>query len=264
MADSDKIVAYYEQGVERDRLLRGAGRLELARTQEILRRHLPPPPASVLDVGGAVGVYAEWLASEGYAVHLVDLVPDHVERARSRGGFTATVGDARALPAAEASFDAVLLFGPLYHLLDPGGRVLALREAARVSRGLVAAAYISRWAPMLDGLQQGWIYDEVRAARVEEVIGDGRVRLPDDVGAGFGAIGYFHRPDEIRDEVAAAGFELVDLVGVEGPGCWLADIDARWEDPDARHIIMRMARVVEREPALMCMSQHLLAVARAR
>lgn len=67
---NDEIVAHYAQGVERDRLSTW-GRLEAARTTELLERFLPAPPAGVLDVGGAEGVYALPLAAAGCSVHLI-------------------------------------------------------------------------------------------------------------------------------------------------------------------------------------------------
>ena len=51
------IRVHYEQGQERERLIRDGGTLELVRTQKLLRRYLPPPPATVLDVGGGPGTY---------------------------------------------------------------------------------------------------------------------------------------------------------------------------------------------------------------
>src|SRR5215831_1634076 len=54
------VIAYYDHGDEHDRLTPGGGTLEFLRTKELLTRFLPPPPASVLDVGGATGVYASW------------------------------------------------------------------------------------------------------------------------------------------------------------------------------------------------------------
>src|SRR5207247_3857740 len=71
----EHVRAYYEGGVELDRLGQGYSRIEFARTKELLDRHLPPAPATVLDVGGGPGVYAEWLAERGYRVHLVDGSP---------------------------------------------------------------------------------------------------------------------------------------------------------------------------------------------
>jgi|SRR5687767_7293705 len=69
------VVAYYARGLERDRLASGHGALELARTQALLERFLPAPPAVVADVGGGPGRYAVWLAERGYRVHLVEAEP---------------------------------------------------------------------------------------------------------------------------------------------------------------------------------------------
>ncbi|HLK56129.1 MAG TPA: hypothetical protein VKU00_06180, partial [Chthonomonadaceae bacterium] len=76
-----EIVGHYNEGREQQRLASGIGRLEYARTQELLQRCLPPPPATVLDIGGGAGVYSFWLAELGYSVHLVDAMPLHIEQA---------------------------------------------------------------------------------------------------------------------------------------------------------------------------------------
>ena len=62
---------HYEATQEEGRLSQGPGQIELARAQEVLRRHLPPPPADVLDVGGGTGVHASWLAADGYRVRII-------------------------------------------------------------------------------------------------------------------------------------------------------------------------------------------------
>src|SRR6185503_9428583 len=118
MAVTRELLAYYEQDREHGRLREGRGRLEFWRTQDVLRRTLPPPPARVLDVGGGTGVHAEWLAADGYDVELIDPIPLHVRRASELAGVSARVGDARDLPVPDAGADAVLLLGPLYHLAD--------------------------------------------------------------------------------------------------------------------------------------------------
>ena len=59
---------YVDDFREDERLrLRAHGVLERVRTQELLARFLPPPPATVLDVGGGTGVQADWLAQRGYS-----------------------------------------------------------------------------------------------------------------------------------------------------------------------------------------------------
>ena len=67
--------AHYAAEVELDRLSQGTGQLEFVRSQEILSRYLPTPPAVIFDVGGGPGRYAYWLAGQGYLVHLIDGVP---------------------------------------------------------------------------------------------------------------------------------------------------------------------------------------------
>src|SRR5437868_5547505 len=127
---SVEMEAYYAAGREADRLCHGYSRLERERTQELVRRYLPPPPAVVLDVGGGAGAYAYWLAGLGYTVHLVDAMPLHVEQAEQAARehplsplASIRVGDARRLDQPTGSADAVLLLGPLYHLTDRADRV---------------------------------------------------------------------------------------------------------------------------------------------
>jgi ubiquinone/menaquinone biosynthesis C-methylase UbiE len=169
---SERLLEHYASFDEPGRLDRGGGLLEEARTRELLSRFLPAG-ASVLDVGGGDGRYAEWLARRGHAVSLVDVVPRHVDLARGRAGdpplFEAELGDARTLRFADGSVDAAILFGPLYHLVERDDRLLALREARRVCRagGVVCAAVISRLAPALDGILNGWIVDDFNFQTVQ-------------------------------------------------------------------------------------------------
>jgi ubiquinone/menaquinone biosynthesis C-methylase UbiE len=135
------IESHYGTGYERTRLFPGGTpSLGFVRSMELLERLLPLPPAELLDVGGGPGAYAAPLARRGYRVHLVDPVPLHVEQARQVAGsdpaaaFTAASGDARELAEPDESHDAVLLFGPLYHLTGEADRRQALNEARRVLR----------------------------------------------------------------------------------------------------------------------------------
>ena len=185
------IESHYGTGYERTRLFPGGTpSLEFVRSLELLDRLLPAPPARVLDVGGGPGTYAAPLAQRGYQVHLVDPVALHVEQARKTAGrepattFTATLGDARELPAADGSQDAVLLFGPLYHLTEGADRQRALAEAIRVLRpgGRLLAMAVCRYASLLDGLYAGWLDDPVFAPIVNRDLADGQHRNPDPVG----------------------------------------------------------------------------------
>jgi SAM-dependent methyltransferase len=265
----DDVLAHYAAGSERDRLTRGAGRLEALRTRELLQRWLPPAPALVLDVGGGPGRYALGLAEAGYDVRLTDPVPLHVAQARAdsaaapRPLVSADEGDARELPFDDGSADAVLLLGPLYHLPDRADRLRALAEAVRVLRpgGVAVVAAISRWASTADGIVAGYLRDPRFADLVADDVATGVHRNPDGR-PGWFTTAYFHRPEELADEVAGAGLHPDGPVAVEGLA-WLApDVDALLDEPGLRDRVLDAIRRTEREPALLGASAHLLVAGR--
>jgi len=255
---------HYALGEEADRLSRsGAGRLEFERTQEIVLRHLPEPPATVADIGGGPGRYSLWLASLGYAMVHRDLVSSHVDQVRAAGGpaIESAVADARSLDLADASVDAVLLLGPLYHLTRRADRVQALREAARIVRpgGPVFAAAISRWAARLDGILSQRLY--LKYPHMAGMVGEvERTGVLPPLGPGS-FCGFTHRPGQLRAEVVASGLEVSDLVAVEGAAYLLGDLDARMADEDDWAVVLQTARAHERVPELMGLGSHFIATA---
>ena len=266
---ASEILDYYGEGNEEQRLTASLGRLERIRTWEIIERHIPPAPSRLLDVGGGTGVYALPLAGRGYRVHLIDPVPLHVERARTQSGasdtplVSAEVGDARNLNVPDATFDVVLLFGPLYHLTDRCERVSALAEARRVlvPGGLLLSAYISRFASACDGIQEGALRDATFATIVDRDLTYGIHQNPTNRPAWF-TTAYFHRPEEIRPEIEEAGLRFDNVIAVEGPGWMNQDLDVWLDDGAARERLLHVLRRLETEPSLIGASAHLIAVAR--
>jgi len=265
-----RIVGFYAEADEASRLRTGWFKLEQARTQELILRHLPPAPATIIDAGGASGVYACWLAARGYRVHLLDPAPKHVEQARAASAqqpdnplASAEVGDARHLPHADSSADAVLLLGPLYHLVEKEDRLACLREAFRVLRpgSFVWGAGISRFASLFDSLSTGFFSDPVFAPLLARDLEDGQHRNPTDNLLYF-TDAFFHRPGELSREFLSAGFQIVEVAAIEGPG-WLArDFDRLWNDPVQRERLLAVVRKVEREPSVLGASSHIMAIGR--
>jgi hypothetical protein len=81
------IARYSREAPKERRLAQGPSLLEALRTRELIERHAPAAPATVLDIGGAAGAYAFWLAEGGYTVHLLDPVSRLVAK-RSDGAPT--------------------------------------------------------------------------------------------------------------------------------------------------------------------------------
>ncbi|HEY7147473.1 MAG TPA: class I SAM-dependent methyltransferase [Streptosporangiaceae bacterium] len=255
-----EVLAHYAEGREHDRLT-GRPSLELVRTQVLLERYLPAPPARVLDVGGGSGVHASWLAGRGYQVHLVDPVPLHLEQAASASGFSVARGDARNLAEADSSYDAVLLLGPLYHLTERPGRLRALAEASRVVRpgGVVAAAAISRYASTFDGFFAGFADRPGFPGALAQTLSTGQHRNPRRDPDLF-TTAYFHTRDDLAQEVGESGLRLTAVLPVEGPLHWAPGIRDRLADPAGRQLILDVLARVEQDPAMAGATAHLLAV----
>ncbi|MER5202448.1 methyltransferase domain-containing protein [Streptomyces sp. NPDC002825] len=254
MALLPDITAFYDAGDEAGRLVSGRtiGTVELVRTQELLRAHLPPLPASVLDVGGGPGVHARWLTDGGFQVLVVDPVDKHVHQAR-RQGLAALVGDARQLEQADGSFDAVLMLGPLYHLPDRTGRARAWREARRVVKpgGLVAAAALNRYAKLLD----------LNSPRALDIATTGLHVRRD------GPTTYYHDPSELCAEARQAGLDAMAVYGLHGPAYEALKAEERRTGrmdlgAKALETALATARFADGHPELVVSSLHLLAVAR--
>ncbi len=267
---SQDIIDYYGKAFDEDGRVRTVARFEYARTKEIIGRYLTAGPLTVLDVAGATGPYAFWLAQMGHRVHLRDLVPRHVEAAREKSRQLAIpleslqAGDARSLPFPDGFADLVLLMGPLYHLQERADRVRTIAESARVVKkgGHVICAAISRFASLISGFQLKLLDDPRFEAIVERDLRDGRHENPAPDKDYF-TTAYFHPPAELREEIVDAGLACEKLIGVEGPVGLMSELDGWIDRNDAYYErALRYMKRVEEEESLLGASYHLLAVAR--
>jgi len=160
-----------------------------------LLEHLPPAPATILDVGGGAGNQSFPLAQAGYDVTLLDSSPAMLEKARER--YERLPADARTrvsfiegdgVRATDAvagkTYDAVLCHGVLGYLddpepmvaqlcacVEPGGIVSIMTGNA--ATGAVRPALEGRWEDALNSFD----------ARTEVgVLGlPGRADTPDEI-----------------------------------------------------------------------------------
>jgi S-adenosylmethionine-dependent methyltransferase len=198
-------------------------RTEFTVTLRALTGHLPPPPARVLDCGGGPGRYAIELAHRGYEVTLLDLSAKCLQLAREKAaeaGVTlagyehGTATDLARFP--DETFDAVLLLGPLYHLLAEADRRQALVEARRVlkSGGLLFAAFISRYAVLRWAAAHEPTWPLENPELVASILTTGVLPPPEAGGHAF--VAHLARPTEIVPLCRSVGLEVVTVLGVEG------------------------------------------------
>jgi 2-polyprenyl-3-methyl-5-hydroxy-6-metoxy-1,4-benzoquinol methylase len=148
----EQVARYYDEQIYEAEIARLPREfpVEMRITKRFLAKWIQPGMA-VAETGVGGGEYSEWLVRRGCRVHLIDVSRRLLETAAAKaagGGLLgATQASAASLSAFESeSFDAMLLLGPLYHLLTAADRERAVAEAARVLRpgGLLFAAGINR------------------------------------------------------------------------------------------------------------------------
>jgi ubiquinone/menaquinone biosynthesis C-methylase UbiE len=153
--DMTNVERYYDGDAHNEWARLDRDRVEFAVTLRAFDEYLPPAPARLLDIGGGPGRYAIELTRRGYDVTLADISEVELSLATEKAAAAGvklsavTKADARDLRQFEdGAFDAVLLMGPLYHLIEETDRRRAIAEAVRVARagGMVMATNITRYA----------------------------------------------------------------------------------------------------------------------
>jgi ubiquinone/menaquinone biosynthesis C-methylase UbiE len=217
------IEGYYNQQSESEWERLERHRTEYAVTERALLEYLPPPPARLLDCGGGPGRYAIALARRGYQVTLFDLSAGNLALARRNAVATGQVlsgyeqGTASDLSRfAPNSFDALLLLGPLYHLLQDGERRQALREAYRVLKPgrPLFAAFLTRYAVARFCAAHEPLWPLQEPAMWESVLQTGVLPPRGEHASAF--VAYGARPQDVPSLLSDAGFEPHVLLGVEG------------------------------------------------
>jgi S-adenosylmethionine-dependent methyltransferase len=211
---------YYDQNAQNEWERLERHKIEFQVTLRAMSEFLPEPPAKLIDIGGGPGRYAIHLAQRGYRVTLMDLSSGSLALAKQKAAEALVELDAFVHANAlnltalqEASFDAALLLGPLYHLLQEEERRNALQQARRLIKpgGLVFASFITRFAGYRDAAVHGYSYVLDDPADSERLLATG-INYEDK---GF-TDAYFAHPDEVIPLGESAGFSTLRLMGCEG------------------------------------------------
>jgi len=265
--DVSDIRSYYDSATERELARLGRHQLEHDITWRYLDRYLPSEGA-VLDIGAGAGGYTVELARRGYTVTAVDLSGKLVELCRKRvseaglqGRVTFLVADARDLrDVGHSLFDAVLLMGPLYHLVLEEDRRTALREAFDRLRpgGVIFSAFISRYGILGDLMKNIPQVIEARAV-IRSLIQQGR--HPEGMPHVGGFRGYFAEVSEIAPLHEDAGFRTLVVAGAE-PAISADDESYNRLEGLRRQLWLALLYELSTEESIIAASRHLLYIGR--
>ena len=258
-----EIENFYTQTSEEGRLELGLGPLEFERNKELISRYLPKK-GIIIDVGGGPGIYSEWLAALGHQVYLIDPVDKHIKQANKRSAkarkpFKSLLGEAQKLELEDNFADVVILHGPLYHLQLKEARLRCLMEAKRVLKhnGVLLGFAINHSASTIAGLPNGFIHLPGLYEMCREELTTGLHNAPKNI-PGILPGAYYHRPDQLRDELEEAGLMWLNTYAVEGMIWMDKNYFETRSDPKKKAAIMELVKLTENDQSLLSLSPHMM------
>ncbi|MBP5445699.1 MAG: class I SAM-dependent methyltransferase [Acholeplasmatales bacterium] len=125
----------------------------------------------ILDLGAGTGKYSLYLDSLGYDVTAVELVKHNLKYITMKNpNIKAFLGNALDLKFKDESFDFIIMFGPIYHLIDKDEKIKALNEAKRVLKkdGIIFICYyMNDYAVINHGFIDNFISESINNNEVD-------------------------------------------------------------------------------------------------
>ena len=236
MTDFNRIKDYYRYFDEKNRLVNScSGRLEYMMSMEILNNYLPEN-GTVLDLGGGAGAYSFPLSEKGYKVYLADLSEELIQQAKEQNQGIKNPIICNVVNATDLSlyndgqFDAVLLMGPLYHLLEASERQKCVLEVNRVLKpgGIVFAAFIPYLSGSIGVVDRFFNHpNQVDSGNLKQVFQSGKFSNLLDIGF---QEGYYPTLEEVDELFGENGFTKELVRSVRGFGYGREDSIFRMEE----------------------------------
>lgn len=251
--EAEQVQKIYEVLDENSRLNRSkAARVEFLTTVRYIERYVKPG-GRILDVGAGAGEYSLYFARKGYEVCALELAENNIKAFRQKltpeDDIELVQGNALDLSRYEdGSFDAVLLFGPLYHLHDEGDKLRCIAEAKRVCKagGKIFFAFISNDFVILT--EFSYRPDYFMAGDYDKET----FRLND-----FPFV--FHTVDECRRVLREGGVHILHEVASDGVSELMEDRINAMDDENYQQYLRYHSYICEK-PELLGMTNHLLFV----
>ena len=168
------LIEYYNKFNENKRLDRRHGIVEYTTAMKYIKRYLKKfKNPQIIDIGAGTGKYSIELANMGYNVTAVELVKHNLMTIKENSTKINTIlGNAINLKKIkDNSYDIVILFGPMYHLISDEDKIKALNEAKRIAKPngyIFISYYMNEYAIIKHGFMEKKIKESIKNDLVDK------------------------------------------------------------------------------------------------
>ncbi len=224
--NTEELIAYYNKFNEDKRLNTRHGQVEYRTCMHYIEWTLKQfKNPRILDIGAGTGKYAIPL-SENYHVDALELVKHNLRVIEQKGKKVHThLGNALDLSLFETdSYEVILLFGPMYHLLTFAEKIQALKEAKRVLKpnGILLINYfMNDYCVITHGFKDGKIKESIEKGMLDE-----QFHITDWDNSLYSVV----RLEDIDALNQEAGLKRVKIVTSDGPANYLRSTLNKMDD----------------------------------
>ena len=249
---------YYSHFEEDKRLKSRHGQVEFITSIKYIHEVLNEDYSKkILDIGAGTGAYSVYLSNEGYDVTAIELVEHNIKIFKSKNS-NAVVHQGNALDLSifdDDSFDVVLLFGPMYHLLKKEEKIKALSEAKRVCKKdgvILTSYYMNDYAIITYGFIKKHILESIENNQVDDSYH--MLNLEDDL---YSMV----RIEDIDEFNEICGLERIKIIAADGASNYIRVYLNKLSEDEFKEFIKYHLSTCERSD-LLGASAHLLDIVR--
>lgn len=171
--NEENLINYYNKFNEDKRLDRRHGKVEFITTMKYIKYYLKQfDNPCILDVGAGTGKYSIELKNLGYNISAVELIKHNLmsikQKCKDIPAFQANAINLKKFK--DKTFDMVLLFGPLYHLISQKDKIKALTEAKRILKDdgvILVSYYMNEYAIITHGFKDRNILSAIKNKEID-------------------------------------------------------------------------------------------------
>ncbi len=248
------LITYYNKFNEDKRLTHRHGIVEYVTAMKYIHGLLEKMDCpKIIEVGAGTGRYSVSLANEGYDVTAVELVKHNLMTLKAKNSSVkAYLGNATNLSSfKDNSFDMILLFGPLYHLIKKEDKLKALMEAKRVLKKegvILISYYMNEYAIITHGFKDNNILDAIKNNEVDK-----NFHITPKQTDLYSML----RLEDINELNELSGLKRIKILAQDGPSDYIRPIINKMDEKTFETYIKYHLSTCER-PELLGASSHVL------